>query len=411
MLKQTDESPVTERSIDASVIFERAQKMLTNNEAASALLLFELILDSTPDSIKALLGIQSCLFSLGRHEEATTYTHKLAELSSKPDALETPSTCPRKAATTKHLNMVPGNKKSIPTNILTAFPIAERKIGFSDVVGMKDLKNLVRLKIIEPFLNPSLFARFSQKSGGGILLYGPPGCGKTYLAKAIATECDAEFISVGISDVLSMWIGETESQLAAIFEKARHSKPCVLFFDELDALAFCRSKSQADHSRTLVNEFLTQMDGIGKSNDQILILGATNMPWNIDSALKRPGRFSRQIFVPPPDEDARALMFEMKLRNVPTAEVNFMKLASTSALFSGADIDGVIEEVKERVLAEIIESGQDQVISEQALLETCKAHNPSCIDWLKTARNLVMYGGADKSYADVERYLKNIRLI
>ena len=407
MLKQTHESRTTNNGIDTVMVFERAKEMLINGEFTPALALFEVMLEAEPNSTKALLGILSCLFLLDRHEEALTYALKLNAQSAKatPSDISAPN-----CETRPQLNIIMGDKKSGP-HVLTAFPISEKKIGFSDIVGMKDLKNLVRLKIIEPFLNPSLFARFSQRSGGGILLYGPPGCGKTYLAKAIASECGAEFISVGISDVLSMWIGETESQLAAIFERARHSKPCVLFFDELDALAFCRSKSQSDHSKTLVNEFLTQMDGLGKSNDQILILGATNMPWNVDSALKRPGRFSRQIFVPPPDEHARALMFEMKLRNVPTSDIDFIKLASACALFSGADIDGVIEETKERILAEIIDTGCDEVINEHALLEICKLHSPSCVDWLKTARNLVLYGGVDKSYRDVETYLKKVHLI
>jgi len=138
-------------------------------------------------------------------------------------------------------------------------------------------------------------------SGGGILLYGPPGCGKTMLARAVANECNAAFVAVGISDVLNMWLGESERNLAAQFEKARAQQPCVLFFDELDALAYARSKAGSASARTVVNEFLTQLDGIGRENRGVLVLAATNMPWDVDPAMKRPGRFSRQIFVPPPD--------------------------------------------------------------------------------------------------------------
>ena len=133
------------------------------------------------------------------------------------------------------------------------------------------------------------------------------------MAKAIATECEASFHAVGISDVLNMWIGESERQLAAIFEKARADTPSVLFFDELDALAYARSKASHEHTRTLVNEFLAQLDGLGRDNDKLLVLAATNMPWDVDAAMKRPGRFDRQIFVPPPDEEARAEMLKIKL--------------------------------------------------------------------------------------------------
>ena len=133
------------------------------------------------------------------------------------------------------------------------------------------------------------------------MLYGPPGCGKTMMARAIASECNASFTAVGISDILNMWVGQSERNLAGLFDKARSEAPAVLFFDELDALAFARNKAHSDHTRTLVNEFLNQLDGMAGQNDKLLVLAATNMPWDVDEAMKRPGRFDRQVFVPPPD--------------------------------------------------------------------------------------------------------------
>ena len=150
--------------------------------------------------------------------------------------------------------------------------VAEDKVRFSSIVGMDELKKTIRLKIIEPYLNPGLFARFRMGGGGGILLYGPPGCGKTMLARAVANECNAGFLSVGISDVLAMWLGESERNLAAMFEKARAQAPCVLFFDELDALAYARSKAPSSSARTVVNEFLSQLDGLGRDNRGVLVL-------------------------------------------------------------------------------------------------------------------------------------------
>jgi len=283
----------------------------------------------------------------------------------------------------------------------------KESVKFSDIVGMEALKDTLRLKVIEPFKNPGLFARFSKKRSDGILLYGPPGCGKTMFAKAIAHECDLEFISVDISDILSMYIGSSENNLARVFERARASTPCVLFFDELDALAISRSKVQSHHSRTLVNELLNQMDGVGKSNDDILILGATNMPWDIDAAAKRPGRFSRLIFVPPLDLAARRELFRLKLHVVPTeANVDLDQLAQGSEGFSGADIDGLIESAKERALLDMIRKSSERPISMADLLAAMDDVSPSCQDWMRVAENLVKFGGVGSGYKDLAKYLR-----
>ena len=284
-------------------------------------------------------------------------------------------------------------------------------ISFDDVAGMQGLKKTLRLQIIEPFLRPGLFRRFKKPVGGGVLLYGPPGCGKTMIARAIAEECSAAFLSVEISDVLNRWLGESERNLAAQFEKARAQSPAVLFFDELDALAYSRSKAISEHTRTVVNEFLSQLDGFRADNRGVLILAATNMPWDVDPAMKRPGRFARQIFVPPPDAEAREEMLRRKLDGVPVAGIDFGRLAAAAEHFSGADIDGWLDLAKERVLHEILDSGAERPLSGEDLRVALEEVQPSTLDWLRTARNLVKYAGADASYRDVERYLKQVRLL
>jgi transitional endoplasmic reticulum ATPase len=243
-----------------------------------------------------------------------------------------------------------------------------------------------------------------------VLLYGPPGCGKTMMAKAIATECDASFTAVGISDVLNMFVGQSEQNLAGVFDKARSERPAVLFFDELDALAYSRSKAHSDHTRTTVNEFLNQLDGMSGQNDGVLVLGATNMPWDVDEAMKRPGRFDRQVFVPPPDAQAREEIFRMKLRDVPVAELDYAALARLTENFSGADIDGVIEAAKDGALLQLLDAVEEVRIQQEDLTRAIAEAVPSTLDWLKTARNLVKFGGVGRAYKDVEQYLRQTRM-
>jgi SpoVK/Ycf46/Vps4 family AAA+-type ATPase len=288
---------------------------------------------------------------------------------------------------------------------------APDKTRFIHIAGMEDLKKSIRLQIIEPFLNPGMFAKFRKKAGGGILLYGPPGCGKTMLARAVANECNASFFSIGISEILTAWLGESERNLALMFEKARAQKPCVMFFDELDALAFARSKSSSDTSRKIVNEFLSQLDGFENANDQVLILAATNMPWDVDPAMKRPGRFARQVFVPPPDAVARTRIIELALENVPHGTVDAVAVAKVTEQFSGADVDALVERAKEYVLSEYVETRREREISQQDLLRAATELIPTTQDWLRTARNLVKYAGGDDSYRDLERYLKSNKLL
>jgi len=279
-------------------------------------------------------------------------------------------------------------------------------VRFADIAGMDELKKLLRLRIIEPFLRPGLFERFKKRAGGGVLLYGPPGCGKTMIARAIATECKASFTAIGISDVLSMWIGQSEGNLAEVFDKARGDRPAVLFFDELDALAYSRSKANSDHTRTVVNEFLSQLDGAGARNEGVLVMGATNMPWDVDEAMKRPGRFDRQVFVPPPDAAARLAMLKMKLLDVPTQGIELSAIAQRTEGFSGADIDGLIDVAKESALVREIESEATSTLGQADFELALADSSPTTVDWFKTARNLIKFGGARQTYKDVEAYLR-----
>jgi len=178
-------------------------------------------------------------------------------------------------------------------------------ITFADVGGMEDVKEQIRLKIIHPFQHPELYAAYGKRAGGGVLLYGAPGCGKTHIARATAGELGSSFLWIGLEDVLSMVFSESEQNLHELFEQARRSAPCVVFFDEVDALGARRSDLRTSPGRQLINQFLAELDGVATENEGILFLAATNAPWHVDDAFRRPGRFDRVVFVPPPDRDAR----------------------------------------------------------------------------------------------------------
>ena len=178
------------------------------------------------------------------------------------------------------------------------------KVDFSKVGGMEQVKKNIEMKILHPLQNQELFELYGKKAGGGVLLYGPPGCGKTLISRATAGEIDANFLSVGLHQILDMWIGGSEQKLHQIFEFARQNAPAVLFFDEVDALAADRKDMRTSAGRTVINQFLAELDGNIDENDGVLVLGATNAPWHLDSAFLRPGRFDRLIFVPPPDHVA-----------------------------------------------------------------------------------------------------------
>jgi len=280
------------------------------------------------------------------------------------------------------------------------------KISFADVGGMDVVKDEIRRRIIAPMEQPEIYRAYGQRAGGGLLLYGPPGCGKTHLARATAGEVHATFYSIGIHQVLDIWIGASERNLHEVFEVARASRPTVLFFDEVDALAASRSDMRTSSGRHLINQFLAELDGVDGQNDGLLIMGATNAPWHLDAAFRRPGRFDQVVFVPPPDQAARAAILKVLLRERPTRSMDFEKVAARTDRYSGADLRGIVETAVSRKLDEAIRTGDPRPVETDDLLDALRATRPTTGDWFATARNYVLYANESGLYDAVRPHLK-----
>lgn len=299
------------------------------------------------------------------------------------------------------LRVISGGKKTDQVELKEE----NNKITFIDVGGLENVKDAVRMKIIKPFVNPGLFDKFKKKVGGGILLFGPPGCGKTFVAKATAGECNARFVPVHITDILDPYLGVSSQNIKDVFANARAKKPCILFFDEIDTIGYSRVKLSSEHMRPIVDQFLTEIEGIDSSTDKLLIIGATNMPWDVDSAFKRPGRFDKTVFVPPPDDVAREAVFKLKMKDRPFEGLDFKILASKTELYSGADIENVVEVATEKVIDEIMNTGVERPIGMEDLLSAIEDTKPSTIEWLRTIKNYVKYSNQAGLYDDVEKFL------
>lgn len=227
---------------------------------------------------------------------------------------------------------------------LSSAIVAEKpNVKWDDVAGLEGAKEALKEAVILPIRFPNLFTG-KRKPWRGILMYGPPGTGKSYLAKAVATEADSHFFSVSSADLVSKWQGESEKLVRELFQMAREKKPSIIFIDEIDSLASSRSDSESESARRIKTEFLVQMQGVGSDMDQVLVLGATNIPWGLDSAIRR--RFERRIYIPLPDPRARARMFEIHLGKTPSTLTpeDFRMLGEMAEGYSGSDISVLVRD-------------------------------------------------------------------
>jgi AAA+ superfamily predicted ATPase len=280
-----------------------------------------------------------------------------------------------------------------------------RAITFDDIGGLAAIKKAIRRTIILPYTRPDLYTAYGKRAGGGVLLFGPPGCGKTMLARATASECGLPFSNVRIEDVLDPYIGQSERNLHELFEQARRAAPCVLFIDELDAIGFARRKHGGGAGRPLVTQLLEELDAIGADNEGMLVLAATNAPWDIDDALRRPGRFDRTIFVPPPDGEARERILDLALEGRPHERLDLGTLAKRTPLYSGADLRALVEQSLELVIDEALDAGTTVPLRDGHLDLALASLRPSTLEWLAHARNHVEFANESGRYDEVQAFL------
>lgn len=257
----------------------------------------------------------------------------------------------------------PSSKEKKEDNDLSKFtPVGKTQVKLDDVAGLDEAKDEIRRLIIEPRKHPEIYKRFKKNSGGGMLLYGAPGTGKTMIAQAIANEIDACFFAVKCSDIASKWFGDSEQNVKNLFAEARKHPCSIIFFDEFEALGAKRD-SYSTVMKRLVPELLAQMQGFEKSENTLLVIAATNRPWDIDSAFLRPGRFNTSIYVPLPNEQARRVIIEKQISGIPLESgFNVEKIVSLTDGFNGSDVVEFCEKLKDYAIQRSIDTGTESPV-------------------------------------------------
>ncbi len=296
---------------------------------------------------------------------------------------------------------------SLSTELLAAetIPIERSTTNFSDVAGLDDVKDEIRKEIIYPLIRPDLAKEFGRKGGGNILLYGPPGCGKTYMAKATIGECGASFFNVNMSDIIKSGVENGARILHEIFTEACKNSPSIVFIDEIDAIG--GKKSNAGYvEKIFIDQLFTEMDGVESMNENVLFIAATNAPWAIEPAFRRSGRFTKQIFIPPPDLNARIEIFKIHTRDKPLSKsADFHKLAELTEDYASADIKAVCDAAAEIPWEEALKGNPEREITMADFLRAIGKQESSLIPWFKTAQKEIEKSGEAGLYEDLARYI------
>lgn len=291
------------------------------------------------------------------------------------------------------------------------FEVERAGITLADVGGMDQVKDRLEVSFLAPLRNPEMRRIYGKSLRGGLLLYGPPGVGKTFIARAVAGEMGAGFLNVTLSDVLDMWMGNSEKNLHEVFQTARRTAPTVVFLDELDAIGQRRSGNHLGGMRNVVNQLLQELDGVDANNDGLYVLAATNAPWDIDPALRRPGRLDRMLLVLPPDAGAREQILRGYLSKRPVEGIDLRSLVKRTDGLSGADLSHLVDSAAERAMMDSVRTGRVRMIGMRDLDAALREVRPSTGPWFDSARNVVTYGDRSGEYAELREYMQRRKLL
>jgi AAA+ superfamily predicted ATPase len=302
-------------------------------------------------------------------------------------------------------------KKYRPNSRKVRFdPVKITGTKFEDVVGMEKVKSELRRDILYHLKHADLAKEYKLSLGGGIMLFGPPGCGKTFITKAIAGEAGVNFIEAKVSEIFDMWVGSEGRAVKQLFAKARKSAPCILFFDEMEMLGQNR-ESTGHHvwAREALNVFLTEMDGATSNNEGVLVIGATNAPWMVDSALKRNGRLGKFIYVPPPDLAMREGLFRMYLNGRPLDEtIDYARLALQTGECNAADIPAICNEAAKLAWEDSIVSGTKRKVGMADMERSLKKETYNMKEWFENVKQHMATEANKSLYSELNDSLKKM---
>ncbi len=398
---------------------DRAETAIRIGEYEDALADLELFLRHNPDDALGLRKKAECLFHQGHHFEALGVVNKLIELEGEEpelllhrarvnEQLEFLEDALRDAERALELDKEHQEARQMRQSILlrrqtygmeddlySAFVRGEEELfigdlkvpetRFSDIGGLEQVKQLIRETIEYPLKYPEVSEKYGKVAGGGLLLFGPPGCGKTMLARAAAGECGVTLVNVNLAHILDKWVGNSEKAVSMVFAAARKKAPSILFFDEVDAIGGNRANLQTGWEKKLISQLLIELDGVGGASRSVMVLGASNSPWEVDFALRRPGRLGRLVFVPPPGSGERAEIFRLYLSQRPlVAEgIDYQALGEITAQYSPDAIRQVVENAASIPWRAAISSGEARPIGQADLTQAIEQTPPDLTEWEK----------------------------
>jgi AAA+ superfamily predicted ATPase len=398
---------------DSGIRLHLASLLLQSGQAVEALEHYTAVLAEDPANGEALKGAALAAERSNQPVRAAAYRRLCASLeqtqAEEPRSASPPRAAPRpvpRPGQAPRLRVIDGGTKVSDELDTPSEEPEEPPITLADVGGLEQVKRRLEMAFLAPLRNPDVRKMYGKKLKGGLLMYGPPGCGKTYIARALAGELQAGFMNVGLSDVMDMYLGESERKLHELFETARRNAPTVLFFDEIDALGQKRVHLKNSAGRNIVNQLLTEMDSVGADNREVFILGATNHPWDVDAALRRAGRFDRVVLVLPPDAQAREAILTRHVQDRPIREIDIPAIARQTAHFSGADLAHLCESATEFAMEDALRTGEARPITMAEFKKALKEIRPSTRPWFDLAKNYAMFANEGGAYDELLAYIK-----